>query len=182
MARKIALFLVSLLTCGWPASSPTLFGSHLLSSAQAQTPSKAQLRAQVKRAAEELNEIASSAPGLIKSMFAGDTPSAKLLALDERAIAAQSQLEKAILSANEKGALTENETKELARLGDLAKQTRGPVQEDIDTLKTVLAVPVVGGDTAVRLATKSQQEAVIKNAEAAKQAVGALVTAIRAMP
>jgi len=70
----------------------------------------------------------------------------------------------------------------LARLGELAKKTRDPVKEDIETLKSVLALPIVGGDAAVRLAPKSQQDAVVRNAEAAKRAVGALLAAIRKLP
>ena len=68
-------------------------------------------------------------------MFAGSTTSAKLLALDEQSVAAQAQLESAILAANESGALSPDETKELARLGDLAKKTRDPIKEDIETTK-----------------------------------------------
>ena len=129
-----------------------------------------------------MNDIASAAPDMIRAMFAGNTPSASLLALDEKSIAAQAELESAFLAANESGALSADESKELARLGELAKKTREPVKEDIETLKSVLAVPIVGGDTAVRLAPKSQQDAVINNAEAAKRAVGALVAAIRKLP
>ena len=61
------------------------------------------------------------------------------------------------------------ETQELARLGELAKK------EDIETLKTVLAVPAVGGDVAVRLAPKSQQDSVINHAEAGKNSRGRFV-------
>ena len=163
----------------------SLFFIGLLASttqAQPAEPARAQLRAKIKNAAGELNEIASSAPDMIRAMFAGQTPSAALLALDEKSIVAQSQLESAVLAANEGGTLSVDEIKELARLGELAKKTRGPVKEDIETLKSVLALPVVGGDTAVRLAPKSQQDAVINNAELAKQAVGAMVAAIRNLP
>ena len=104
------------------------------------------------------------------------------IAAGARVDAAQAQLESAILAANESGALSPDETKELARLGELAKKTRDPVKEDIETLKSVLALPIVGGDAAVRLAPKSQQDAVIRNAEAAKRAVGALLAAIRKLP
>ena len=45
-----------------------------------------------------------------------------------------------------------------------------------------VAVPLVGGDTAVRLAPKSQQDAAINNAEAAEKAMGALTAAIRKLP
>ena len=114
--------------------------------------------------------------------FAGSATSAKLLALDKQSVAAQAQLESAVLAANESGALSPDETKELARLGDLAKKTRDPIKEDIETLKSVLNMPIVGGDAAVRLAPKSQQDAVVANAEAAKKAVGALVSAIRKLP
>ena len=150
--------------------------------AQPADSTRLQLRAKIKSAAEELNGIASAAPDMIRAMFAGNTASANLLALDEKSIVAQAQLENAILAASERGALSADETKELARLGELAKKTRDPVKEDIETLKSVLALPIVGGDAAVRLAPKSQQDAVINNAEAAKRAVGALLAAIRKLP
>jgi hypothetical protein len=139
--------------------------------AQPADSTKLQLRAKIKSAAEELNGIASAAPDMIRAMFAGNTASATLLALDEKSIVAQAKLESAILAASE-----------LARLGELAKKTRDPVKEDIETLKSVLALPLVGGDAAVRLAPKSQQDAVINNAEGAKRAVGALLAAIRKLP
>jgi hypothetical protein len=136
----------------------------------------------LKSAAEKLNDIASAGPEMIRAMFAGTITSASLLALDDQSVAAQAQLESAFLAANEKGALSADESKELARLGELAKKTRDPVKEDLATLKGVLALPLVGGDTAVRLAPKSQQDAAINNAEAAKKAVAALVAAIRKLP
>ena len=74
------------------------------------------------------------------------------------------------------------ESKEIARVGELAKKTRDPVKEDIETLKEVLALPLVGGDAAVRLAPKSQQDAAVNNAEAAKRAVAAVAAAIRKLP
>jgi hypothetical protein len=150
--------------------------------AQPADSTKLQLRAKIKSAAEELNAIASAAPDMIRAMFAGNTPSATLLALDEKSIVAQAKLEGAILAASESGALSADETKELAQLGEPAKKTRDPVKEDIETLKSVLALPLVGGDAAVRLAPKSQQDAVVNNAEAAKRAVGALLAAIRKLP
>jgi hypothetical protein len=150
--------------------------------AQPAEPNKLQLRAQLKSAAEKLNAIASSAPDMIRAMFAGTTTSANLLALDEQSIAAQAELERAALAANEGGALSADEAKELTRLGDLAKKTRDRVKEDIETLKSVPDLPIVGRDAAVRLAPKSQQDAAINNAEAAKQAVGALLAAIRKLP
>jgi hypothetical protein len=52
----------------------------------------------------------------------------------------------------------------------------------METLKSVLALPLVGGDAAVRLAPQSQQDAVIKNAEDAKRAVAALLAGIRKLP
>ena len=119
---------------------------------------------------------------MIRAMFAGNATSASLLALDEKSIAAQAELEAAVLAAQEKGALSADESKELGRLGELAKKTRDPVKEDIQTLKDVLNLPLVGGDTAVRLAPKSQQDAVVNNAEAAKRAVAALTAAIRKLP
>jgi hypothetical protein len=168
----------------WVSSCSMFWIGSVGSAAHAQPAesTRLQLRAKIKSAAEELNGIASAAPDMIRAMFAGTTASANLLALDERSIVAQAQLEGAILAANESGALSADETKELARLGELAKKTRDPVKEDIETLKSVLALPVVGGDAAVRLAPKSQQDAVINNAEAAKNAVGTLATAIRKLP
>ena len=170
---------------GWSGSSlPKIQTAMGISTAHAQPAdgAKQQQRAKIKSAAEELNGIASSAPDKIRSMFAGNTPGAELVALDEKSVAAQAQLEAAVLAANESGALSPDETKELARLGDIARKTRGPVKEDIETLKTALGLPLVGGDTAVRLAPKSQQDAVIKNAEDAKAAVAALAAAIRKLP
>jgi hypothetical protein len=152
------------------------------SAALAQPADKSPLRAKIKSAAEKLNDIASAAPDMIRAMFAGNTPSASLLALDEKSIGAEAELEGAVLAAQKSGALSDDETKELARLGDLAKKTRGPVKEDIETLKSVPDLPIVGRDAAVRLAPKSQQDAVINNAEAAKKAVGNLVAAIRKLP
>jgi len=141
-----------------------------------------QLRAAIKSAAEKLNDIANSGPDMIRAMFAGKTPSASLLALDEKSIAAQAELESAVSAAQKSGALSDDETKELARLGDIAKKTRGPVKDDIEALKSVPDLPIVGRDPALRLAPKSQQDAAINNAEAAKKAVGELVAAIRKLP
>jgi hypothetical protein len=169
---------------GWFSACSMFLMASVGSTAHAQPsePAKLQLRAKIKSAAEELNGIASAAPDMIRAMFAGNTASANLLALDEKSIVAQAKLESAILAASEGGALSADETKELARLGELAKKTRDPVKEDIATLKSMLALPIVGGDAAVRLAPKSQQDAVINNAEAAKRAVGALLAAIRKLP
>jgi hypothetical protein len=169
---------------GWFSSCSIFLIGSVGSTAHAQPAesTRLQLRAKIKSTAEELNGIASAAPDMIRAMFAGKTASAKLLALDEKSIAAQAQLERAILAANEGGALSADEAKELARLGELAKKTREPVKADIATLKSTLALPVVGGDAAVRLAPKSQQDAVVNNAEGAKRAVGALVAAIRKLP
>ena len=72
--------------------------------------------------------------------------------------------------------------KRLRGWGNLQKRTREPVKEDIGTLKEVLALPLVGGDAAVRLAPKSQQDAAVNNAEAAKRAVAAVAAAIRKLP
>ena len=154
------------------------------STAQAQPAgsSRLQLRAKLKSAAEKLNDIVSAAPDMIRAMFAANATSASLLALNEQSIAAQAQLESAFLVANEKGALSPDESKELARLGELAKNTGDPVKEDIATLKSVLGLPLVGGDAAVRLAPKSQQDAAVNNAEAAKRAVAALAAAVRKLP
>jgi hypothetical protein len=150
--------------------------------AQPAESNKLQLRAKIRSSAEKLNDIASAGPDMIRSMFAGNTTSAKLLALDEQSITAQADLESAVLAANDSGALSADEAKELAQLGELAKKTRDPVKGDIETLKSVPDLPIIGRDAAVRLAPKSQQDAVIRNAEAAKQAVGALVAAIRKLP
>jgi hypothetical protein len=166
----------------WGSSCSMCLVATVASTAHAQPAesSKVQLRAKLKSSAEKLNDIASAGPDMIRSMFAGNTPSAKLLALDEQSITAQADLEGAILAAS--GALSADEAKELAQLGELAKKTRDPVKEDIETLKSVPDLPIIGRDAAVRLAPKSQQDAVIRNAEAAKQAVGALVAAIRKLP
>jgi hypothetical protein len=150
--------------------------------AQPAEASRRQLRAKIKSAAEKLNEIASAAPGMIRAMFAGNTPSASLLALDEKAIAAQAELKGAIIAAQKSGVLSDKESKELGRLGELAKKSREPVKEDIETLKAVPDLPIVGRDAAVRLAPKSEQEAIVNNAEAAKRAVGALAAAIKKLP
>jgi hypothetical protein len=152
------------------------------SPAFAQPAERSRLRAKIKSDAEKLNDIASAGPGMIRAMFAGNTPSASLLALEEKSIAAEAELEGAILAAQKSGALSDDETKELGRLGELAKKTRGPVKEDIETLKSVPDLPIVGRDAAVRLAPKSQQDAAVNNAEAAKRAVGELVAAIRKLP
>jgi hypothetical protein len=150
--------------------------------AQPAESSRVQLRAQIKSAAEKLNDIASAAPDMIRAMFAGNTPSASLLALDERSIAAEAELESAVLAAQKSGALSDDEIKELGRLGELAKKTRDPVKEDIELLKSVPDLPIVGRDAAVRLAPKSQKDASINNAEAAKKAVGELLAVIRKLP
>jgi len=175
---------LGLVATAWGSSRSMFSIGSVASTAQAQPAgsSRLQLRATLKSAAEKLNDIASAAPEMIRAMFAGTTTSASLLALDDQSVAAQAQLESAFLAANEKGALSPDESKELARLGELAKKTRDPVKEDLATLKGVLALPLVGGDTAVRLAPKSQQDAAINNAEAAKKAVGALAVAIRKLP
>ena len=166
----------------WGSSGSIILLRAMGSTALAQPADKSQLRAKIKSSAEKLNDIASAAPDMIRAMFAGNTPSASLLALDEKSIAAVAELEGAVLTAQKGGALSDDETKELARLGDLAKKTRGPVKEDIETLKSVPDLPIVGRDAAVRLAPKSQQDEVINNAEAAKKAVGELVAAIRKLP
>ena len=119
---------------------------------------------------------------MIRAMFAGNIPSASLLALDERSFAAEAELESAVLAAQKSGALSDDEIKELGRLGELAKKTRDPVKEDIELLKSVPDLPIVGRDAAVRLAPKSQKDASINNAEAAKRAVGELLAAIRKLP
>jgi hypothetical protein len=150
--------------------------------AQSADSGRVQLRAAIKSAAEKLNDIASSGPDMIRAMFAGKTSSASLLALDEKSIAAQAELEGAVLTAQKSGALSDDEIKELARLGEIAKKTRDPVKEDIEALKSVPDLPIVGRDPALRLAPKSQQDAAISNAEAARKAVAELVAAIRKLP
>ena len=182
-SHNLLVFVLALGLASSGSYSMLLMGS-VASTAQAQPADsgRLQLRARIKSAAEKLNDIASAGPGMIRAMFAGNATSASLLALDEKSIAAQAELEAAVLAAQEKGALSADESKELGRLGELAKKTRDPVKEDIQTLKDVLNLPLVGGDTAVRLAPKSQQDAVVNNAEAAKRAVAALTAAIRNLP
>ena len=177
---RLALALCVLMSAWvWGSSGSILLTRSIGSTAFAQPADRSQLRSKIKSAAENLNDIASAGPDMIRAMFAGNTPSASLLALDGKSIAAEAELEAAVLAAQKSGALSDDETKELARLGELAKKTRGPVKEDIETLKLVPDLPIVGRDAAVRLAPKSQQDAVIKNAEEAKRAVGELVAAIR---
>jgi hypothetical protein len=182
-SRSLTVLVLSVLALGAPAT-PEVGSCSITSTAHAQPTesSRLQLRAQIKNAAKKMNDIARAAPDMIRAMFAGNTPSASLLALDEKSIAAQAELENAVLAAQKSGALSDDESKELARLGELAKKTRDPVKEDIETLKSVPDLPIVGRDAAVRLAPKSQQDAVINNAEAAKRAVGELVEAIRKLP
>jgi hypothetical protein len=150
--------------------------------AQPAESSKEKLRAKIKSDAEKLNDIASAGPDMIRAMFAGKAPSVSLLALDEKSVSAQAELENAVLAAQKGGALSDDESKELTRLGELAKKTRDPVKEDLETLKAIPDLPMVGRDPAVRLAPKSQQDEAINHAEAAKKAVGELVAAIRKLP
>ena len=182
-SRFASLLALCVLANAWVLGSCSMCLMWWISSpAHGQPADKSQLRAKIKSAAEKLNAIASAGPGMVRSMFAGNTPSANLLALDQKSVAAEAELEGAVLAAQKSGALSDDETKELARLGELAKKTRGPVNEDIETLKSIPDLPFVGRDPAVRLASKSQQEAAINNAEAAKRAVGELVAAIRKLP
>ena len=182
LARS-ALALCVLATGSVCGSSGLIFLKRSIGSAAfAQPADRSQPRAKIKSDAEKLNDIVSAGPDMIRAMFAGKTPSASLLALEEKSIAAEADLEAAILAAQKSGALSDEEATELARLGELAKKTRGPVKEDIETLKAVPDLPVVGRDPAVRLAPKTQQDAAVNNAEAAKRAVGELVTAIRKLP
>jgi hypothetical protein len=182
LANLVLTLCVFANTWDWGISGSTILIRFTGSTALAQPADKSQLRAKIKSAAEKLNDIANSAPDMIRAMFAGNTPSTSLLALDEKSTAAEAELEGAVLAAQKSGALSDNETKELARLGDLAKKAYGPVKEDIETLKSVPDLPIVGRDAAVRLAPKKQQVEVINNAEAAKKAVGELVAAIRKLP
>jgi len=182
-SRFASLLALCVLANAWLLGSCSIsFVWWISSPAHGQPADKSQLRAKIKSAAEKLNEIARVGPDMVKSMFAGKTPSASLLALDQKSVAAQAELESAVLAAQKSGALSDAEAKELARLGELAKKTRGPVSEDIATLKSIPDLPFMGRDPAVRLAPRSQQEAAINNAEAAKAAVGELVAAIRKLP
>lgn len=184
-SRSAALVVLSVFTLD-PAASAAIGACSLILigsvASQAYAQPAEELRAKIKSAAEKLNDIASAGPDMIRAMFAGKTPSASLLALDEKSIAAQAELESAVLAAQKGGALSDDEAKELARLGELAKKTRDPVKEDIAALKSVPDLPIVGRDPAVRLAPRSQQDAAINNAETAKRAVGALAAAIRRLP
>src|ERR1700687_284006 len=85
---------------GWFSSCSMLLIGSVASTAHAQPAesAKLQLRAKIKSAAEELNGIASAAPDRIRAMFAGSVPSADLVALDEKSIVAQAQLESAVLA------------------------------------------------------------------------------------
>jgi hypothetical protein len=182
-SRSLTVLVLSVLALGAPAT-PEVGSCSITSTAHAQPSesSRLQLRAQIKIAAKKMNDIARAAPDMIRAMFAGNTPSASLLALDEKSIAAQAELENAVLAAQKSGALSDDESKQLARLGELAKKTRDPVKGDIATLKSLPSLPFMGRDAAVRLAPKSQQDAAINHAEAAKRAVGELVKAIRTFP
>src|SRR5687767_7698789 len=99
-SRSPTLIVLSVLALSVAATAKVSFCSGFLlpsitSTARAQPAetSRVQLRAQIKSAAEKLNDIASAAPEMIRAMFAGNTPSASLLALDESSIAAQAELE-----------------------------------------------------------------------------------------
>ena len=181
--RSPTFIVLSVLALGLAATAEVSLGS-VISTAHAQPAetNRLQVRAQMKSAAEKLNDTARGAPDMIRAMFAGNTPSATLLALNEKSIAAQAEFENAVLAAQKSLALSDDESKQLARLGELAKKTRDPVKEDIATLKSVPSLPFMGRDAAVRLAPKSQQDAAINHAEAAKRAVGELVKVIRTFP
>jgi hypothetical protein len=182
----VSALAAGLLTTAWDGSASVFSTGSLVPTARAQSGESptVQLRADLKSAAEALNKIASVAPATIRAMFAGNgrITSANVLALHNKSIAAQSRLEKAFLAAKDGGALSPEESKEIERLGELAKKTSGPVKADVATLKSVLDLPLVGGETAVRMAPTSQQVAVIKNAEEAKRAVAALLAEIQKMP
>ena len=182
--RSPTFIVLSVLALGLAATAEVSLMGSVISTAHAQPAetSRLQLRAQMKSAAEKLNDTARGAPDKIRAMFAGNTPSATLLALNEKSIAAQAEFENAVLTAQKSGALSDDESKQLARLGELAKKTRDPVKGDIATLKSLPSLPFMGRDAAVRLAPKSQQDAAINHAEAAKRAVGELVKAIRTFP
>ncbi len=183
--RRSSTFIVlSVLALGLAATAEVSLMGSVISTAHAEPAetSRLQVRAQMKSAAEKLNDTARGAPDMIRAMFAGNTPSATLLALNEKSIAAQAQFENAVLAAQKSGALSDDESKQLARLGELAKKTRDPVKGDIATLKSLPSLPFMGRDAAVRLAPKSQQDAAINHAEAAKRAVAELVKAVRTFP
>src|SRR5262245_37661865 len=98
-SRSPTLIVLSVLTLGVAATAEISFCSSFLlasitSTARAQPAEsrRVQLRAQIKSAAEKLNDIASAAPDMVRAMFAGNTPSAGLLALDERSVAAEAEL------------------------------------------------------------------------------------------
>src|SRR4051794_23605741 len=96
-SRLVALVMVALgpVATVYAGSSFPFSAATIASTAHAQSAdaTKLQLRAKIKSAAEKLNDIASTGPDMIRAMFAGNTPSAKLLTLDEQSIAAQGQLE-----------------------------------------------------------------------------------------
>ena len=179
----VSALAMSLAPNEWCGSCSMFTIGSIVSTAQAQSAASQaqQLRANLKSAAEALNNIASAAPDMIRAMFAGNTKitSANVLALNDQSIAAQARLEKAFLAAKNGGALSPDESKELERLGELTKKASEPVKANVAKLKSALALPLVGGETAVRLAPKSDQDAAIDNADKVKKAVGALLAAIR---
>src|SRR4030088_801716 len=73
---------------GWFSSCSMFLVGSVGSAAHAQPAgsTRLQLRAKIKSAAEQLNGIASAAPDMIRAMFAGNTASANLLALDEKSL------------------------------------------------------------------------------------------------
>ena len=105
-------------SCSMLVMGPVASTAH----AQPAGSSRLQLRAKIKSAAEKLNDIASAGPDMTRAMFAGKTSSTIVLALNEKSIAAQGELESAVLAAEQGGALSADESKELARLGELAKR------------------------------------------------------------
>jgi hypothetical protein len=66
--------------------------------------------------------------------------------------------------------------------GTLPKRSVVRLRKIIETLKWVPDLLIMGCDAVVRLAAKSQQNEVTNNAEAATNAVGELVAAIRKLP
>ena len=116
-SRNLLVFALAL-GFAWSGFYATFLIGSVGSTAQAQPveSSRLQLRAKLKSAAEKMNDIASAAPDMIRAMFAGNATSASLLALDEKSIAAQAELESAALAAQESGALSAEESNELEQI------------------------------------------------------------------
>src|SRR5262249_29629289 len=107
-SRSPTLIVLSVLALGLAATAEVSLMGAITPTAHAQPTqsSRLQLRARLKSAAEKLNDTARVAPDMIRAMFAGNTPSATLLALNEKSIAAQAEFEDAVLAAQKSGALS----------------------------------------------------------------------------